>query len=332
MYDSSAPRRMAVAASAPAGAADGRPAHDVSQPRAQSAIRRVALMVNAQAGGSNGQAERNCDRFAAHFASVTRIAIGASGEHAARLREISPAVDAIAVAGGDGTVNRLLPLLIERQRPVGLLPSGTANDLAHTLGIPFDPDGAARIMLAGHTRAVDVGMANDVPFVNAAGIGASVAVSREMSVGDKAAFGVAAYARAVWRVLHHCTGFTVALTGDGISYHGRAIQVTVANGVRYGGGMTVHESAAIDDGKLDVLVVRPRSILEYLRYFLAFRRGRYGPHAPVWVGRATRLRVVSARTRACALDGEIRLRTPVDFTVERSAFEMFVPDDAGTTA
>jgi diacylglycerol kinase family enzyme len=170
-------------------------------------------------------------------------------------------------------------------------------------------------------------------FCNAIGIGASVDVSREMSSNEKARFGVMAYARAVWRVLGRSSGFRVTVTGEGLQHAGRAVQVTIANGVHYGGGMTVHETAAIDDGQLDALIVRPRSVMEYLRHFFAFKFGRFSGHAPVSIGRSPHITVTTTRPRACALDGEVRTQTPLEVSVLAAALEILVPaaSERGTT-
>ncbi|HSN71021.1 MAG TPA: YegS/Rv2252/BmrU family lipid kinase [Steroidobacteraceae bacterium] len=295
-----------------------------------TAPRTLTVLVNPKAGGEREQLAAATDALGRAGTTLRLVDMDPAGSHLGPLREQAPAIDGIVVAGGDGTVSRLLPELVALGKPVGVLPMGTANDLARTLGIPFDGAGAAEVILQGTTRPIDLGRANGIYFCNAAGIGASVQVSRELDRTEKSAWGVLAYGRAVWRVLERAPGFRVSVDcSDGVTYHGRATQVTIANGVHYGGGMTVHETAAIDDGELDLLVLRPESPLHYLRHFLAFRRGRYQRAAAVWAGRAHRVEVRTARARDCALDGEIRTRTPVAISIERHALEVFVPRHSG---
>jgi diacylglycerol kinase (ATP) len=288
--------------------------------------RRLILLFNPKAGGDDALLGTATNAFDRSGIGTALVEIDPDGGYREHLKEQGPASDGVVVAGGDGTFNRLLPDLVELGKPVGLLPMGTANDLARTLGIPNDGSQAARVVLEGRVRPIDVATANGIPFCNAAGIGVSVQVSRELSSSAKSAFGVLAYARAAWRVLKRASGFRVHVTGDGgIAFHGRALQVTVANGVHYGGGMTVHETAAIDDGALDLIVVRPRKASQIVRHFLAFRRGRYAGAAPVWAGRTHRVEVTTHRPRDCALDGEVRTRTPLVVEILPAALAVYVP-------
>jgi len=286
----------------------------------------LLLVVNARAGGDDRLLAAATDAFEQSGARTRIVEIDASDAHRDVLREYGPHSDGIVVAGGDGTISRLLPDLVSLSRPLGILPAGTANDLARTLKIPDDGAAAARIVLEGATRRIDLGLANGIYFCNAAGIGASVSVSRELDRLDKATLGVLAYARAAWRVLRRTSGFRTRIRGgEALGYRGRATQVTVANGVHYGGGMTIHESATIDDGALDVLVVRPRPLMHYVCHFFAFRHGRYDGNAPVWSARTQSIEVRTRHRRACALDGEVRTRTPVEFSVDRNVLEVFAP-------
>jgi YegS/Rv2252/BmrU family lipid kinase len=287
---------------------------------------RLILLFNPKAGGDDGLLAAATNAFDRSGTKTALIEIDSDGAYRRELRERGPDSDGVVVAGGDGTFNHLLTDLIALGKPVGLLPMGTANDLARTLRIPADGEQAAQLVLGGHVRTIDVGTANGIPFCNAAGIGVSVQVTRELSSSAKSVFGVLAYARAAWRVLKRARGFRVDVAGDdGIAFHGRALQVTIANGVHYGGGMTVHESAAIDDRSLDLIVVRPRKASQLIRHFLAFRRGRYAGAAPVWAGRTRKVEVATRRPRDCALDGEIRTRTPLVVEVKPAALRMFAP-------
>jgi diacylglycerol kinase family enzyme len=80
-------------------------------------------------------------------------------------------VDLIAVGGGDGTLNAAADCVMQMNRPLGILPMGTANDLARTLGIPADLDAAVQIIAAGRTRRIDLDLVNGHPFFNVASIG-----------------------------------------------------------------------------------------------------------------------------------------------------------------
>ena len=83
-------------------------------------------------------------------------------------------VDLVVIVGGDGTVNAALRGLMETGLPLGILPLGTANDLARTLRIPADPSAAAAVIIGGQMRRIDVDQVNDQFFINVASMGLSV--------------------------------------------------------------------------------------------------------------------------------------------------------------
>lgn len=287
-------------------------------------LRRVVLIANRHAGSGEPPVDRlatvveqGAREVSVHWIDAPRM-IWPS-------RSALRGADAMVVAGGDGTINRVLPWALECEIPLGVIPCGTANDFARTLQIPTDPEEAAELILAGKTHRVDVAQANDVLFLNAAGIGVSAAIGRHISQQEKSLLGVLAYARHLWRALSRGNSFVVEIDGDSIHGRHHAKQVIVANGRHYGGGMTVREDAALDDGTLTVLLVRPRDMLTYVRYFLAFRTGRYRPGAPVLLAHARRLSLAVKGRLDVSVDGEIRSRTPVDFRVHEKALEVFVP-------
>jgi diacylglycerol kinase family enzyme len=117
----------------------------------------------------------------------------------------------------------------------------------------------------------------------------------------------------------------VELEIEGTMRRHRAIQVTVANGRFYGGGATAHEGAAIDDGLLDVVLVRPRPLLHFVRALPRLRRGRY-EDAPVVTYRAARMSLDTRHRTAISTDGEVSTQTPARFRVQHHALEVFVPE------
>src|SRR5690606_9599666 len=149
-----------------------------------------------------------------------------------------PEIDRVVVAGGDGTINSVVQPLLQLRKPLGLLPLGTANDLARTLDIPSDLGAAAAVVVAGRTKRIDVGVVNGCYFLNAAGIGFSTKLQSELPAWAKRHFGPLAYALGVARRWRRRRSISVLVRSDGASVRRRAIQVTVANGRYYGGGMT----------------------------------------------------------------------------------------------
>src|SRR3546814_1375957 len=161
--------------------------------------------------------------------------------------------DAVVIlGGGDGTMNAAAPALRVLGRPFGLLPLGTANDLARSLGIPFDPAGAADVIVAGASRRIDLGLINGEPFLNVASVGLSAEVVREHESGNgrKRLLGVLNYPISAWSAFRRHRPFPAELVVDGTPTRCRCMQIAVGHGRHHGGGLQVDATAALDDGWL----------------------------------------------------------------------------------
>ena len=122
-----------------------------------------------------------------------------SADAATLIRAHTGKIDRVVLAGGDGTVNAAAPALLETRLPFAIIPLGTGNDLARTLGIPEEPAAAARVAAEGRLRAIDVGLANDVPFFNVASIGFGVDLTHALTRDAKRRWGKLGYAVAAMR-------------------------------------------------------------------------------------------------------------------------------------
>ena len=139
-----------------------------------------------------------------------------------------------------------------------VLPLGTANDFARTIGLPPDPLQAAEVALNGREHRIDVGLVNDCPYLNVASVGIASKVAKVQSKELKSKWRVFAYAIGLMQVVRSLQPFFIKLDIDGKpAWSGSVYQVSVGNGRFHGGGLTVAEEAAIDDGKLDYYLVYP---------------------------------------------------------------------------
>lgn len=247
--------------------------------------------------------------------------------------EIAPTIhahrheaDLVILGGGDGTMNAAAEALMDAGLPMGILPMGTANDLARTLSIPPDLVDAARVILDGRLHAVDVGCVNGKLFFNVASLGLPVEVSRRLTPEIKRRWGVLSYAIAAWGALRNARPFKAALRCDGRSRTIRTIQISVGNGRHYGGGMTVDENAAIDDGLLHLYSLKPRQLWAWALLLPALRRGRQKRLRGVLTMSGREITVHTRRPRAINTDGELTGWTPARFTVLPKALSVVVPD------
>lgn len=242
------------------------------------------------------------------------------------IRSRGPDFGAVVIAGGDGTVNAAAGAMADIDRPMGILPFGTANDLAHTLGVPVSPTAAAAVIVAGHSRRIDLGHVNDQVFVNAASLGLPVTVAQSQDADLKRRLKGFSYVVATIRALRTIRRFTVRITVDGERSELKALQVTVGNGERFGGGMRVGSSPAIDDGLLDVFAIEAETLADLIHAAPAIRFGLQdsNPHTRTFRGRD--VRIETNRPMPINTDGEISTETPADFSVQRAALAIFVPD------
>ena len=233
--------------------------------------------------------------------------------------------DCVIVGGGDGTLNAAAPAILEAGLPLGVLPLGTGNDLARTLGIDPDPVAAAGLIVAGNTRRIDLGEVNGHPFFNVASIGFSAELARELTAEAKRKWGVVGYALTALRLLVSIRPFRAYIDHDGATETIRTVQVSAGNGRHYGGGMTVDSTAEPDDGYLDVYSLEIRHWWQMLALFPALRSGTHGAWKDVRTFRTTEFSVRTRRRRPVNTDGEIRTETPARFRVIRKAIEVYAP-------
>jgi YegS/Rv2252/BmrU family lipid kinase len=234
-------------------------------------------------------------------------------------------LDCVVLGGGDGTLNAAAAAIRETGLPLGILPMGTANDLARTLGIPPDPLAAARIIAEGHIKSIDLGEVNGQLYFNVASLGFSADLARDLGAEAKKKWGKLGYAIAAFRLLSSAKPFSVWLDHDGTVEHFKTLQVSVGNGRFYGGGMTVAAAAQPDDGALDVYSLEVAHWWRLLALLPWLRRGTQGNWRDVRAFQTTELVLRTRRPKSINTDGEIKTRTPARFRLLRSAVRVYVP-------
>ncbi|WP_413542191.1 lipid kinase [Candidatus Symbiopectobacterium sp. NZEC127] len=234
-------------------------------------------------------------------------------------------VDMVIVGGGDGSLNAAAPGLVATGLPLGVLPLGTANDFARTLDIPFDLKSAISVIVAGHRRAVDLGKVNGHLFFNVSSIGFSAVLARELTAESKKRWGTLGYALAACKLLRQSRPFRAEIVHEGAVERVRTVQISVGNGRFYGGGMTVEQRAAPDDGLLDVYSLEVTHWWQMIALIPFLRRGTQGRWRQVRAFSTTELILNTRRPHDINADGELIGRTPAHFTIKQKAIEVFAP-------
>lgn len=291
---------------------------------------RAALVVNTRSRSGERAFEHARDRLRG---LGVRVEAEYDLHDPARLpetvREAADEYEMVILGGGDGTVSSSVDFLAGRETVLGLLPLGTANDFARTLGVPTDLDRACETIASGKLVDIDLGLAGDNYYVNLASVGLSAGVTRALTSRLKRVAGSAAYPLAAIKAFLKHEPFRARLTfpdGDHEPIeHERLLQVAVGNGRFYGGGMVVSPSSGIDDSTLDVYAIRlgrHRDLLGVVRYLKSgdFVRGESVSHYET-----SRVLVETEPHLPVNVDGELVAQTPQEFSVARNALHVMVP-------
>ncbi|HET6276128.1 MAG TPA: YegS/Rv2252/BmrU family lipid kinase [Candidatus Cybelea sp.] len=238
---------------------------------------------------------------------------------------VARGLDAIVVAGGDGTVAGQIPRALALGIPIGIVPLGTFNDLAHALKIPLDVADACALIAAERTRPIDVARVNDAYYATEASIGLSSRLARLQRVEDKQRFGFLAIVASLFRVAWYARTFHVDVAYEGRRERLKAMQLTIANSAHFGGVITV-DDAAIDDGWLDCYCVEVKTPFDLMSIVGAIVTGRRHSVAGLRTFRARSFEVRTRRAHRISADGEPAGATPARFEVLPRALRVFVPE------
>jgi YegS/Rv2252/BmrU family lipid kinase len=250
-----------------------------------------------------------------------------SGEAGPLVRDAAPSVDAVFVLGGDGTVMEVVGALAHTGRPVGVLPGGTGNLLAGALGIPTSLRRAVSVLLAGHTRRIDLGrFSSGVYFTFAAGLGIDAAMIAGTTRLHKQRLGVFAYALTAARRAWNAESFDLTAVIDDVTIRTRATLAMVVNaGSLFGGLVALGPAIVPDDGLLDVCIVSTTGPWDVLDVAQRVLRREFAPHGSLRYVKGRRVRLESHPAHMVQADGELIGTTPVEITVQPSAATLLVP-------
>lgn len=287
--------------------------------------RRALLLVNPGSRQGGGDLAAVLQSLRAHGLEPIEARLTDPGATARAIAQRARDVDMAIVGGGDGTLNAVVDAIVEAGLPMGVLPLGTANDFARTLGLPSELEAACAVIADGRTRAVDLGLVNGKGFLNVASIGLGVQVARRLTGEIKRRWGILGYAMSLHDAWRATRRFRVKVTCDGDSAQLHSIHLAVANGRHYGGGMVAAPDAAIDDARLDLWSLRPMSPWRLAGLLPALRRGEHAAHPEVDAMGGETIEIETERPMPINTDGEITAATPARFTVARRALRVFAP-------
>jgi YegS/Rv2252/BmrU family lipid kinase len=233
----------------------------------------------------------------------------------------------VIVGGGDGSLSCTVDEVVGRDCVFALLPLGTANSFARTLGIPLDLDGAVHTIATGKRRRIDAGAIDDDYFVNGSAMGLSPMIACTIPHKLKRYFGRPGYL--LWSIwcLARFKSFKLTVEGPDGAETLDALEVRILNG-SYHGGIKVLEDEPIDDGKIVIEAVsgRARTTLASNWLRLLLRLPRKERQVRRFEGRS--LRLSTQPPLPISIDGEVLARTPVNARVAERAIEVVVPSES----
>jgi diacylglycerol kinase (ATP) len=243
--------------------------------------REIALLTNPAAGKGRGRRARDAalTRLRSVGIAVRSLEGSDPAQALALAREqVAAGVDALVVCGGDGMVNLGAQAVAETDIPLGIIPAGTGNDVARYFDIPRkDPATAAERVIAGEVRTVDLARCLDRYYVTvmAAGFDAVVNERANRMTWPR---GQMRYNLATLAELRTFQPLSYILELDGTVMHTEAMLVAIGNGPSFGGGLRIAEGAVLDDGFLDVVIIKPLGKLELVRTYPKLFKGTHTTH------------------------------------------------------
>jgi diacylglycerol kinase (ATP) len=232
----------------------------------------------------------------------------------------------VMIGGGDGSVNLALPSLLATQIPLIVYPLGTANNLARSFNLPTDPKQIVAMLEHAGTVQVDIGLVNEIPFVNVAGLGLSTMVNQTVTPVLKKKLGVLAFILTALKVAPRMNPFRATITqGNSMIINSHTWQITVCNGKYYGAGMAIKHDASLFDEKLHCLSTEVSEWWQAFTLIPAFISGRYKKKHDVTILSDREFKIETRRRFAIDVDGDIKTSTPAVFKIAPKALNLLVP-------
>jgi len=250
--------------------------------------------------------------------------------------EVTAAIDRspmVIVGGGDGTLSETIDYFLGRETVFALLPLGTANSFARTLGMPLDLDGAIEVIARGEPRRVDLAAIDGDYFLNNAALGLAPLVAETVPQGLKKSFGRLGYLMwAGWSAASF-RAFRLKIEGDTGTHRMWATEARIANG-RFHGGLELIESADLHSGEVVIQAVEGRSLWHLGWSYLASAAKLEARKGTVREFHGKRMRISTRPRMRVSIDGELGPETPFEVSVLPDAVMIAAPrpdQEAGAT-
>jgi YegS/Rv2252/BmrU family lipid kinase len=229
--------------------------------------------------------------------------------------------------GGDGTVNEVVRGLAGGDTTLVVIPSGSGNDFVRSLGIPKDYKEAIELIEKGRVSRIDLGLINGNYFINMAGIGFDAQVAYKVN-RKKFLKGSLAYVAAVVRTLGEFKPLSVRITVDGKIFNENITLIAIANGRYVGGGIKMAPLAILDDGLLDICIVKDVSKYEIIKTFPLLYKGGHINHPKCIFLKGKNIKIEfegMVKQVFIQADGQEICEMPLEFSIMPKAIPVILP-------
>jgi YegS/Rv2252/BmrU family lipid kinase len=284
----------------------------------------------------NAHSRKGCDAFEEARDKLTLAGIELLESHAveepsrmdATVKAAIAAAPMVIVGGGDGSLSSTVDHFLGSDTVFAVLPLGTANSFARTLGIPLDMDGAVDVIASGQRKRIDLGCIDGDYFANAAALGLSPIIADTVPHKLKKYFGRIGYLGWALRCAIKFRPFRLTIEQDGKRHSVWATEARIANGSHHG-GVELIENAELDSGEIIVQAVTGKRVIGLAWSWFVTLFKLSGREQTFTEFRGRHIRIETRPRLNISVDGEISARTPVTVTVARGAIEVAAPRDPG---
>lgn len=241
--------------------------------------------------------------------------------------------DVVIAAGGDGTIHEVINGLADQERrpSLGIIPLGTTNDFARALGIPRHWRKAAELIVRGHQEVIDLGKVNDRYFINIAGGGSMTELTYEVPSKLKTVLGQLAYYMKGLEKLPRLRPIHLKIESKEQRFDGEAMLFLVANSNSVGGFEKLAPDARMNDGLLDVLILKKCHLADFVRAVTLALRGEHIHDKNVIYFQTDHMEIYSPDYTQLNLDGELGGTLPCHVSVLPSHLHIFTDQTGHST-
>ena len=288
--------------------------------------KQAVVVVNVQSRRGKEAFEDVCAKLGAAGVEVIEgHAVSEPGEMRPIIRKaIDGGAPMVVVGGGDGSLSTTIDDFLSKDTVFALLPLGTANSFARTLGVPVDIEGAIDVIANGQPRRIDLGFVDKDYFANAAAMGMSPLIAETVPNSLKKWLGMFGYVLWAIRVAFKFRPFRLHVKDGKTTHKVWATEVRIANGSHHG-GVELVEDARVDSGEIIVQAVTGRSVfgLAWSWFSTLFKLRSRAMTVTEFKGRE--LEIITRPRQKISIDGELAAKTPVKVGVARGAVIVAAP-------